>query len=116
MLEALLAEPHGDVERACAVVAKDDGRTFGVKLYEAGRDIAHGDRGGAGDAGNLDLPGFPDVNQEGSRGLVALGGVGIDGDLRRKSIRHGVRIPGARLEMSKAGSVAFLCGPKRSYT
>ena len=103
VIEALLAEPHGDVEGAGAVVAEDDGGAIGVELLEAGGDIAHGDVGGAGDGGDLELPGFTDVEQQRGTRLMALGGVGVHGDLGRKGVGHAVRIAGARLEISWRG-------------
>ena len=92
VLEALLAEPHGDVEGAGAVMADDDGWAIVIELLEAGGDVCHGDEGGAGDGGDVDFPRLADIEQERRGGLMALGGVGVDGDLGRKSVRHGNRI------------------------
>ena len=103
VIEALLAEPHGYVEGAGSVVAEDDGGAVGVELLEMGGDVAHGDVGGAGYGGDLELPGFADVEQQGRGRLVALGGVGVDRDLGRKGVGHAVRIPGAGLEISGRG-------------
>ncbi len=97
MLEALLAEPEGDVEGAGSVVAEDDGGAVGVELLEAGGDVAHGDVGCAGEGGDFELPGLADVEEQGRCGLAALGGVGLDGDFGWQRIRHSDRIRGMRL-------------------
>jgi len=55
--ESLLAEPEGDVEGACAVVAKDDDGGVGVEFsVSSGGHVAHGYEDGVGDAGGLVLP------------------------------------------------------------
>jgi len=90
VLEALLAEPEGDVEGAGAVVAEDDDGLVGVELLVgAGGQVAHGDEGGAGDAGGLRLPWLADVEKERRMGGLELLGDGVDGDLWGK---HGERI------------------------
>ncbi len=62
VLEALVAEPHGDGEGARAVVAEDDDGLVGVELgVGAGGDLAHGDENGAGDGGGFRFPGFANV-------------------------------------------------------
>ena len=73
MVEALVAEPHGDVEGAGAVVAHDDDGLVGVEFgVGAGGDVAHGHEEGVGEAGGLVLPGLADVEQEGGVGLLTL--------------------------------------------
>ena len=72
MVEALVAEPHGDAEGAGAVVAEDDDGLVGVKLgVGAGGDLAHGHEKGVGQAGGLELPGLADVQQQGRMGILA---------------------------------------------
>jgi hypothetical protein len=66
LVEALLAEPGGDGERASAVVAEDeDGGVFVELLVGAGGDFVHGDEGRGGDVGGGVLPGLADVEEEG---------------------------------------------------
>jgi hypothetical protein len=83
VFEALLPEPHGDVEGARAVVAEDDDGLVGVELLVgAGGDVAHGHEGGAGDGGGLSLPGLADVEQKRRIGVFEALGEGVDGDFR----------------------------------
>ena len=88
-VEALVAEPGRDGERARAVVAKDEDGVFFVELFEgAGGDLVHGDEGGGFDAGGVVFPGLADVEQERSFGRGEEGlGLGY-GDFEV----HGVRI------------------------
>jgi hypothetical protein len=59
VLKALIAEPHGDVERAGSVMADDDDGLVGVEfVVGAGGDFAHGNEDRVGDTGGLVLPGF----------------------------------------------------------
>lgn len=59
VLETLLAQPHGDVEGAGAVVADDDDGLVGIEfVVDARGDLAHGDEDGVGDTGGLVFPGF----------------------------------------------------------
>ena len=80
VFEALLAQPHGDIERAHAVVAENDSGLVGVEFLEARGDIAHGDMRRSGDSGDLELPGFADVKEQGRGWLPASGGEAIDRD------------------------------------
>ncbi len=83
MIEALLPEPHGDVEGASAVVAEDDDGLVGVELLVgAGGDVAHGHEGGAGDGGGLSLPGLADVEQKRRIGVFEALSECVDGDFR----------------------------------
>ena len=62
MLEALVAEPHGDVQGASAVVAEDDDGCVGVEfVVSPGGDFAHGHEEGVGKVGGLILPRLPDI-------------------------------------------------------
>jgi hypothetical protein len=55
------------------VVANDDDGGVGIEfVVGAGGDFSHGHEEGVGEAGGLNLPGFPDVQKEGSVGLLAL--------------------------------------------
>jgi hypothetical protein len=86
---ALLAEPHGDVERARAVVAEDgDGLFFVELVVSAAGDFSHGHEPGAGDAGGVELPLLADVEEKGrffgGEELLEL----VDGDF----VVHGSRI------------------------
>ncbi len=82
MVEALVAEPHGDGEGAGSVVAEDDDGGVGVELLVgAGGDFAHGHEERVGEAGGLVLPGFADVEEEWGVGLLALLCEGFCGDL-----------------------------------
>ena len=79
VLETLLTEPHGDVERTGPVVAEDDDRLIGVEfLVGAGGDVPHRHGEGTGDGGGLELPGLADVEQKGWMGLLACGNEGVD--------------------------------------
>lgn len=75
VIEALVAEPHGDGEGAGSVVAEDDVGEVRVELgVGAGGHLAHGDEGGTGDGGGGGFPGFADVEEGRWRrrcGLVA---------------------------------------------
>jgi hypothetical protein len=65
LVEALLAEPCGDRERASAVVAEDeDGGVFVELLVGAAGDLIHGDEGAAFDVRGGVLPGLADVEEE----------------------------------------------------
>jgi len=58
-LEALVAEPHGDVEGAGSVVAEDDYLLIWVEFgVGAAGHLAHGHEEGVGEAGGLVLPGL----------------------------------------------------------
>jgi hypothetical protein len=95
VVEALVAEPHGDGERALSVVADDDDGLVGVELgVGAGGDFAHGHEECVREAGELELDGFADVEQKGRVGLVAKLEVGLGGDLRikREYVGHDSRI------------------------
>jgi hypothetical protein len=82
VVEALVAEPHGDAERTGSVVAEDDDGGVGVELLVGARgDFAHGHEEGIGEAGGLVLPWFADVEEKSRMGLLALLGEGLDGDL-----------------------------------
>ena len=82
MLEALVAEPHGDRQGARAVVAENDDGNVGVEFsVGAGGDFAHGDEERVGEAGGLVLPGFADVQEDWRLGLLALLGKCLDGYL-----------------------------------
>jgi hypothetical protein len=62
LLEALIAEPHSDTERAGAVVAENDDGGVGVELrVGAGGDFAHGHEERVGEAGGLILPRLADI-------------------------------------------------------
>lgn len=81
MVEALVAEPHGDGEGACSVVAEDYDGSVGVEFgVGAAGDVAHGHEEGVGEAGELELEGFTDVEQEWSVGLLAEFGEGFGCD------------------------------------
>jgi hypothetical protein len=81
LLEALVAEPHGDAEGAGSVMAEDDDGGVGVELgVGAGGDFAHGHEQRVGEAGGLELPGLADVEEEGGLRLLALLGECLDGD------------------------------------
>ena len=81
MIEALIAEPHGDGERALSVMAKDDDGSIGVEFLMGARGyFAHGHEERVGQAGGLELPGLADVKQDRDCGLPALLGEGLDGD------------------------------------
>jgi len=62
VLEALVAEPHGDVQGAGSVVAEDDDGLIGVKfLVSARRDLTHGHQERVGKAGGIELPWLANV-------------------------------------------------------
>jgi hypothetical protein len=101
-VEALGAQPHGDRERALAVVAEDDDVGVGVELgVGAGGDVAHGHKERIGKACGVELPGLADV-EEGGRvwGLRAELDEGLGRDLGVEGIGgligHGVRISPGR--------------------
>jgi len=59
VLEALVAEPHGNAERTCPVVAEDDYLLIWVEFrVGAGGDLAHGHEQRVGEGGGLVLPGL----------------------------------------------------------
>ncbi len=59
VLEALVAEPHGDVEGAGTVVAEDDYLLIWVEFgVGAGGDLSHGHEERVGKGGGLVLPGL----------------------------------------------------------
>jgi hypothetical protein len=59
VLEALVAEPHGDAERTCPVVAEDDYLLIWIEFrVGAGGDLAHGHEERVGEGGGLVLPGL----------------------------------------------------------
>lgn len=83
VLEALVAQPHGDVEGAGAVVAEDN--DWGVRIefgVGAGWHVPHGDQMGVGEVGGLVFPGLANVEQERRIGLLAALGEGFGGDFR----------------------------------
>jgi hypothetical protein len=62
IFEALIAEPHGDAERTCSVVAEDDYLLIWIEFrMGAGGDLAHGHEQRVGEGGGLVLPGFAHV-------------------------------------------------------
>ena len=62
VLEALVAEPHGDAEGARAVVAEDDNLLIWIEFrVGSGGDLAHGHEERVREAGGLVLPGLPHV-------------------------------------------------------
>src|ERR1700761_1671847 len=96
LLEALLAEPVGDGERAGAVVAHDGDGLFFVELVEGARaDLIHGHEDAVGEVRGGVLPGLADVEQKrrvlGGELLFEL----VDGDLKFHGLRikDGVRLP-----------------------
>jgi hypothetical protein len=63
------------------VVAEDYDRSVGVEFgVGAGGYFAHGHEERVGKAGGLILPGFTNVQEEGSVGLVSLLGEGLGSD------------------------------------
>jgi hypothetical protein len=89
IIEALVAQPHGDGERSRSVVAEDDDVGVGVEFLVGARgDFAHRHEKAVGKAGGLELPWLADVEQEGWVGLLALLDEGFGGDLgfKHKSI------------------------------
>lgn len=95
VFEALLTQPHRDIERTGAVVADDDDGGVGVELLVgATGDVAHRHEGGAGKGRGGGFPRFADVEDEGLSGLLEFGGEAVDGDLGRK--RHRDSIPATR--------------------
>lgn len=81
LLEALVAEPHGDREGPRAVVTKDDDGGVRVELgVGAGGDFTHGHEERVGQAGRLVLPGLADVEEERGLGLLAQLGKCLCGD------------------------------------
>jgi hypothetical protein len=81
LLEALIAEPHGDREGARAVMAEDDDGGVRVELgVGAGRYFAHGHEERIGEARGLVLPGLSDVEEERGLGLLAQLGKCLCGD------------------------------------
>jgi hypothetical protein len=81
VVEALIAEPHGDGERTLSVMAEDDDGSVGIEfLMGAGGDFAHRHEKRVGQAGGLELPGYADVQQERGVGLLALMGECLDSD------------------------------------
>lgn len=88
MVEALVAEPHGDRQRPRAVVAKDYDMGVGVEFGMGPRsDFAHGHEQGIPEAGSLKLPWLTNVEQYGSIGggcgrlRGTKGGKGLGRDL-----------------------------------
>ncbi len=66
LVEALLAEPCSDGERAGAVVAEDeDGGFFVELLMGAGGDLVHGDEGRGFDVSGGVFPRLANVEEEG---------------------------------------------------
>ncbi len=84
VVEALVAEPHGNRERPGAVMAEDDDGLVGVELgVGAAGDFAHGDEGGAGELGGCEFPGLADIEEKwGVRFGAAFEEV-VDGNFRR---------------------------------
>lgn len=83
MLEALVAQPHGDAEGAGSVVAYDHDWLIGVEfLVGAGGDFAHRHEKGVWKACGVVLPRFTDVEQEGRIGPIALFKEGLGGNFR----------------------------------
>lgn len=119
VLESLRAKPHGDGERADAVMAEDHyvgvGIEFGVR---AGRDVAHGHEEGAGKGRSLRLPELANVQQYRGSGKRAFGKGGFAGekpdvclwcDLRVGTLNgklgHGIRIyPGLPVETRRSAA------------
>ena len=80
-VKALLAEPHGDVERTGAVVAENDDGFVRIKLVvSAAGDFSHGDEGAVLQVSGVELPGFADVEQARRIGLLAKLGELLRGD------------------------------------
>ena len=72
MVEALATKPHGDVERACAMVAEDDEGSVAIELsVSTARDVAHRHEEGVGQVGGVVLPLFAHVEHGGRLGLAA---------------------------------------------
>lgn len=81
MVEALVAEPKGDGERALAVMAEDNDGGVGIELgVGAGGDVAHGHEEGVGELGDGELPRLTDVEEDGGGGCGAELGEGLRGD------------------------------------
>lgn len=81
MVEALVAKPHGNAERAHSMMAEDYDMGVRVKLLmSAGCDLAHGHQERVGKAGGLKLPRLANIEQDGRIRLRALLGKGFGGD------------------------------------
>lgn len=94
LLEALLAEPHGDVQGTGSVMADNDDGPIGVELRVSARgDVAHGHKGGARNGGGLCLPRLAHIEQKGRVGLLEQMGQGVDGDLWRKHLDRITNLP-----------------------
>jgi len=73
VFEALVAEPHGDVEGASPVMAEDDNGLVGVEFLMGARGyFAHRHQEGVRQAGGIELPWFADVKEERSVRLTTL--------------------------------------------
>ena len=97
VVEALVAQPHGDGERASAMMAQDDDGLVGVKLGMGARgNVAHGDAGGVGERRRRHFPRLADIQQQGRIGLLALPEVLLGRDFRRQ---HEYRVQGARASL-----------------
>ncbi len=92
VVEALVAEPHGDGKGAGPVVAEDDDGLVGIELgVGAGGDFAHRHQESAGDAGCFGFPGLADVEEQGWGGFGTLLEVGLGSDFW---IAHCFRVQG----------------------
>lgn len=82
VLEALVAEPHGDGKRTLSVMTEDDDGLVGIEFgVGAGGDVPHGHQERSGKAGGLGLPGLSDIEQNGGLGGIALLQIGLGGNL-----------------------------------
>ena len=64
LLEALVAQPGGDVERTLTMMAQDHEALVGVELLVGARgDVAHGHQYTAGNARGLKFPRFAYVDE-----------------------------------------------------
>jgi len=66
VLETLIAQPCGDIERALPVMAEDHQALLGIEFPgSARRDLAHGDEKTAIDVHGGEFPWLPDVDEPG---------------------------------------------------
>ena len=92
VVEALLAQPHGDVEGASAVVAHDDDGLVGVEfVVGTGGDLAHGHEEGVGKVGGVELPFLADVEKDRGLGLLTKLGEVLGGDFGGKHRESGYK-------------------------
>lgn len=90
VVEALVAEPHGDGERALSVVAEDDDGPIRIEFGVGARgNLAHRHQKRVREAGDLELNRLADIEEKRRVSLIAKLEVGLGSDFQVRCGRVG---------------------------